>query len=71
MLELGQMIGMARWLEDFANREPAWRDFAHHARSLCLMADLPALQRWLAQAGTAVSTGTQQVARPGTVKPLP
>lgn len=51
MLELGQMIGMARWLEDFADREPAWRDFAHRARDLCLMADLPGLERWVARAG--------------------
>jgi signal transduction histidine kinase len=50
MLELGQMIGMARWFEDFADREPAWRDFAHRARDLCLMADLPGLERWVARA---------------------
>jgi hypothetical protein len=51
MLELGQMVGMARWLEDFGKSQPSFKPFVDHAVRLCLMADLPALERWLAKAG--------------------
>lgn len=50
MLELGQLPAIARWLEDLAVSEPAWRGFADHGIRLCLAADLPALKHWLEQA---------------------